>query len=256
MARKPELGKYLLYRWFSKHPDIRRHLPATARYTPAVLRAYLKMYKTVFVKPSGGSRGHGILKVWRDGDRVYVQHTVHPAKSFSSVDDAVRHVERLREAKAYVVQQGLHLLRVDGRPVDIRVLVQRDRPGGPWLYTGMVAKVAGAGSVVTNVALSRGRVIAVEEALRRGLGWGPKRIRACVARLRELALTAARHFDGYQPYRELGFDIGIDRAGRIWLIEENTAPSHPLMKKLRSHPEIGRLMDRRWRSYQQALRKR
>ncbi|WP_051662985.1 YheC/YheD family protein [Alicyclobacillus macrosporangiidus] len=254
MARKPELGKYLLYRLFSQHKEIRRHLPATARYTPAVLAAFLRRYRVVFVKPSGGSRGQGILKVWRDGGKVHVQHTVHSRRTFRSVEAAVRHVERIRDPKAYVVQQGIPLFQVGGRPVDIRVMVQRERPGGPWLYTGMVAKVAGKDSVVTNVALSRGRVMEVEAALRQGLGWSPQQVQRCVTRLRELALEAARHFDSYQMYRELGFDFGIDTKGRIWLIEENTGPSH-LMKLLKNRPDIGRLMDRRWALYQRALRR-
>ncbi|GGJ14064.1 hypothetical protein GCM10010885_24270 [Alicyclobacillus cellulosilyticus] len=206
----------------------------------------------MFVKPSGGSRGRGIIKVWRAGGHVWVKHTIHPARSFTCEDEAVRHVERLQENGAYMVQQGISLIRIGGRPVDIRVMVQRTRPCGPWLYSGMVAKVAGPGSVVTNVALSHGRVMEVKQALR--TVFGPRRAETCVREMKRLALTAARHFDTYQPYRELGFDIGIDRSGRVWLIEENTGPSHHLMKQLRSNPGLGRLIEHRWSQYQRALR--
>ncbi|MBX6353620.1 MAG: YheC/YheD family protein [Thermoflavifilum sp.] len=254
MARKPELGKYLLWRLFRRHPRLRPHLPDTARYAPDRLRRFLDRYGMVYVKPSGGSQGKGIMKVWREGDAVLVKKTVQKARRFDSVEAAIRHIDQQRAGKPYIVQQGLNLIRIDGRPVDIRVMAQRTRPGGPWLYSGMVAKIAGPGSVVTNVALSGGRVIRVEEALRRGLGWSDGRIRQCIKTLRELSLIAANHFDTYQPYREIGFDIGIDQRGRIWLIEENTAPSHPLMKKL-GDPTLSRLIEARWSMYQRALQR-
>lgn len=119
----------------------------------------------------------------------------------------------------------------------------------------MIAKIAGPGSVVTNVALSRGRVMEIEQALAQSLGWGPKRIAACVQELREMSLLAARHFDTYQPYREIGFDWAIESSGRLWLLEENTGPSHPLFAKLKSKPQLYRQIQWRWGRYQRALKR-
>ncbi|MCL6636338.1 MAG: YheC/YheD family protein [Alicyclobacillus sp.] len=254
-GRKPELGKFALWRWFARNTTVRRFLPQTARYSPAALQRMLQAHGAVFVKPSAGSRGRGVIKVWQAEGRYWVHHTVQQPRSFRRWPDLVRWLARVQGGRLHIVQQAVDVVRLHGRPVDFRVLVQRDQPGGPWLYTGTVAKVAGAGSVVTNIALSRGRVCDPQWVLQQGLGWSRKRAQQCLQRMVRLAMTAARHFDGYQLYRELGFDMAVDRQGRVWLLEENTAPSHALMKKLRSQPELARRMELRWRHYQRALRR-
>ena len=256
MKRKPELGKYLLWNWFARHPAIRRYLPPTARYSAATFKSFLHKYGTVFVKPSGGSMGRGIIKVWRDGPSVRLKHTTRRAEVYSTEQAALHRIDTLREGKAYVVQKGIALARVNGKPMDIRVMMQREIPGGPWKYSGMVAKIAGSSSVVTNVALSRGSVMTVDEALRRALGCTPGEVRRLKQEMRRLGSVAARHFDSYQLYRELGFDVAVDTSRRVWLIEENTAPSHRLFQHLRTDPELYRTIQWRWGRYQRVLRTR
>lgn len=253
-GRKAELGKYLLWLHFSKDAAIKKYLPQTGRYAADALATYLKRYDTVYVKPSGGSRGQGVLKVWRDGSAIVVHHTTRHPRRFTSVRSAQKYIDDLRGGSAYVIQQGISLARVDGRPFDIRVMMQKEVPGGKWQYSGMVAKVAGQGSVVTNVALSHGHLITVENALRQSLGWSQTRIKRCTDELIRLGHRAATHFDKYQPYREIGFDVAVDTSGRIWLIEENTAPSHPLFAKLKSDQSPYRRIQYRWGRYQRALK--
>ncbi|MDQ0188666.1 YheC/YheD family protein [Alicyclobacillus cycloheptanicus] len=252
--RKPELGKYLLYVHFAKDTFIRKFLPPTRRYRHETVRSFLNQYGVVYLKPQGGSRGRGIMKVWRRDGAVYVQHTVYAPKRFASVDEALTYIDQKRGGQGYVVQRGIALAKVHGRPFDIRVMMQKDVPGGQWLYAGMVAKVAGKGSAVTNVALSRGAVMRVEEALKQGLGWNAVSIRRCKNQMIQLAKRAAKHFDTYQPYREIGFDMAVDTNGRIWLLEENTAPSHPLFAKLKADLSMYRRIQFRWGRYQRALR--
>ncbi len=255
-GRKPELGKYLLYLHFAKDAKIRNYLPTTRRYSVNTLKNYIKRFTSVYVKPSGGSRGQGVLKVWKSGKAVFVQHTNRTKREFSSIDAAVRFVDRQRAGRAYVVQRGIALARVQGSPFDIRVMMQKEVPGGKWLYSGMAAKVAGKGSVVTNVALSHGRVIPVPVALRQSFGWSDERIKRCIDEMVSLGLRAAHHFDTYQPYREIGLDVAVDTSGRVWLIEENTAPSHPLFKKMTVDLAPYRRIQYRWGRYQRALQKR
>ncbi|WDL96237.1 YheC/YheD family protein [Alicyclobacillus sp. ALC3] len=254
--RKPELGKYLLYLHFAKDAKIRKYLPETSRYSVNTLKNYMNRFTSVYVKPSGGSRGQGVLKVWKSDRAVFVQHTNRPPRKFPGVDAAARFVDRQRAGRAYVVQHGIALARVQGSPFDIRVMMQKEVPGGKWLYSGMAAKVAGKGSVVTNVALSHGRVIPVAVALRQSFGWSEERIKRCIDEMVSLGLRVARHFDTYQPYREIGLDVAVDTSGRVWLIEENTAPSHPLFKKMTDDLVPYRRIQYRWGRYQRGLHKR
>lgn len=256
MAKKPEMGKYLLWQFFRKNALVRRYLPPTRRYSTAALGEYLKTYRVVYIKPVAGSRGMGILKAWTQDGKVYVKKTTLPTRVFRNEEDAIRYINRERGKRAYIVQRGLALAKVNGRVFDIRVMMQRTKPGGAWLYSGMLAKIAGAGSVVTNVALSQGTVMEVEEALRKSLGWSEARIQRCIQEIKKLSFTAAKHFDSYQYYRELGFDIAVDQNGKVWLIEENTGPSHPLFRHLKSNLSMYRTIQFRWGQYNRALQKR
>lgn len=253
--RKPELGKYLLWRFFANHKAIRPYLPDTRRFTRQAFINMLNQYGMVYVKPSGGSMGRGVIKVWKSGQRVFIKKTVQAVKTFPSVDAAASHLTTLTKGYAYIVQRGIHLATIDGRPLDIRVMMQRSEPGGSWLYSGMLAKVAGPRSVVTNVALSRGYVLEVEDALKRSLGWGKGRINKMVDEMKRLSFTAAKHFDSYQRYRELGFDMAVDSNGKLWLIEENTGPSHPLFKRLKSNLSMYRRIEYRYGQFTRAQRK-
>lgn len=249
------MGKFLLYRFFHKNTAIAPYLPETRRYSERSLRDMLRVHSELYVKPVAGSRGRGIIKVWKTRDNhVVVKRTTEPSRRFSTVGDAVKFIDKLREGKAYIVQKGIRLARIHGRPFDIRVMVQRDKPGGRWLYSGMVAKVAGAHSIVTNTALSRGTVMGVGDALAQSLGWDRVKCGETTRRLEKLGLEWARHFDSYQLYRELGFDVAVDTSGRIWLIEQNTAPSHALFARLKSDLRPYRRIQYRWGVFERAKR--
>lgn len=195
----------------------------------------------------------GVIKVSRVKEGFQVKHTVRPARKFTTIQDAIRYINQLRGQRGYIVQRGISLAKVRGRAFDVRVMVQKTRPGGVWQYSGMVAKIAGPGSVVTNVALSRGRVVQFSEAMRESLQLNVENTNKLEKDLIRLSLLAAEHFDKYQPYREIGFDWAVDTQGRIWLLEENTGPSHGLFHKLKTDLSQYKLIQRRWSSYQQAL---
>ena len=100
-----------------------------------------------------------------------------------------------------------------------------------WTYVGMLAKVAGRNSVITNIGRGGGYVQTVPEALR-----APgKRLYASKvsSRLRELSYSICRRFNRYKYTRQIGIDYGIDHTGKIWVIEVNfDYPSHALFAKL------------------------
>jgi hypothetical protein len=252
LRAKPELGKYLLWLHFSKNKQISPYLPATRRLNHEAFVTYLRRYQMIYAKPSGGSMGIGIMKIWTKDDRVFVKKTVLPTRSFATEEAAWRYIRQQQGGKPYIVQQGLRLATIDGRVFDIRVMMQRTAPGGPWKYSGMLAKVAGHSSVVTNVALSKGSVLEIEPALKRAFRWNEKTIQEKTALLKSVALRAANHFDTYQKYRELGFDMAFDANGKLWMIEQNTGPSHPLFKRLKSNLRMWRLIEYRYGQYQRA----
>ncbi len=255
VGKKPEMGKWLLYQFFYRNKDIRPYLPETRKYSHAAFRDMLNRYRSLYVKPVAGSQGKGIIKVWRSANGRYsVKKTTLAANTFTRVDEVIRRIDALRGGKMYIVQRGIDLAKVHGRPMDIRVMMQREKPGGRWLYSGMLAKVAGPGSVVTNTALSRGTVMDVPPALTKALGWSRERADRVAKRLESLGFVWARHFDTYQLYRELGFDVAVDTSGRIWLLEQNTAPSHALFKRNKANLAAYRRIQYRWGAFERARR--
>lgn len=255
--KKPEMGKWLLYRFFHKNPAINAYLPQTKKFTPDTASSMLNEYEMIYVKPVAGSRGNGIIKVWREGSkRIIVKRTIEKSRHFSSPKHAIRHVDGLRKGKMYIVQRGIQLAKVNGRPFDIRIMMQRDKPGGKWLYSGMVAKIAGRNSVVTNTALSKGRVVDVKDVLKQSFGWKDSKIQSMMRKMERFGLAWAKHFDDYQLYRELGFDVAIDTRGKVWLIEQNTAPSHALFAKNRNNLEPYRRIQYRYGVFERARKKK
>jgi hypothetical protein len=252
--RKPELGKYLLWYHFSKNASLRHYLPATRRMTKDSFLDFLEKYSMIYVKPSGGSRGVGIFKVTKRGGSVSVKKTTLKERTFKTPMEAFQHINHQREGKPYIVQKGLNLARINGRPFDIRVMLQRISPSARWQISGTVAKIAGKSSVVTNVALSGGTVQEVGPVLTTSFGWKKQAVERCIGEIKRISLVAANHFDSYQKYRELRMDVAVDNSGKVWLIEENTLPSHALFRKLSSNQSMYRTIQSRYGQYSRSLR--
>lgn len=187
-----------------------------------VLHTAVQRYATVFVKPSRGSLGKGIVRVrtaatggyelaFSDGRSLHA-HTI--GQAYAAV----------RGRSAHIVQQGISLMRVRGCPVDFRVLVQKNGAGA-WCASSIVARIAKAGAFVTNVA--KGGTVHCAQAI---IG---RRMRDAVC---AVALRTAKHVeDGCRMHiAELGIDIAVDTHRRIWILEVNAKPSKDHMTPRRS----------------------
>jgi glutathione synthase/RimK-type ligase-like ATP-grasp enzyme len=204
-------------------PQMRQYTPYTETLRDArVLHTALQRYGTVFVKPSRGSLGKGIIRMraaaagtyelaLSDG-RTTVAHTI--GQAYASV----------KKRSAYIVQQGISLMRVRGCPVDFRVLVQKNADG-VWCASSVVARIAKAGAFVTNVA--KGGTVHCAQAV---IG---RHMRAAVC---AVALRTAKHVEDGCRMRiaELGIDIAVDTQRRIWVLEVNAKPSKDHMTPQRS----------------------
>ncbi|HLT58821.1 MAG: YheC/YheD family protein [Limnochordales bacterium] len=217
--------KWRMHQELSKSPVLARLLPHTERYSgPAQLERFLRTSRSVFLKPIGGSLGLGIICVRRTGSGYAVAYqlkdraVVYPVGNLARVG---RLVARAVGHRPYIIQEGLPLATWRGRPIDVRILVQRTA-GGQWTLTKMYVRIAAPGSFTAN--LSRG-----------GQGARPGPVLRRVFGARHAALLRQLHATGLQCAREmenllqgtvgeLGIDLGIDRRGRLWLIEVNSKP--------------------------------
>ncbi|TGU61340.1 YheC/YheD family protein, partial [Mesorhizobium sp. M00.F.Ca.ET.186.01.1.1] len=107
--------------------------------------------------------------------------------------------------KNYVIQKGLDLAELDGRPYDIRVMMMRNGLG-KWQYAGMLAKVAGSNSVITNVARGGGYAVTVPYALTKSKAVEPEQVKAIVAKLIQVSHRVCAHFNKYRHSAQIGVD--------------------------------------------------
>lgn len=221
----PVFNGFVGYKWgiylkLRAHPELRPLLPETHRLRSAgILLSLLRRWRGAYLKPSEGHKGRGVLRVRRLGpDRYVIQRS---GARRSTVCDKARLkalIRRLTAGRRYLVQREIPIARVGRAVWDVRALAQRNA-WGEWEITGLAARVGRPGSIVSNLH-GGGRPRPLERLTARwpGLGDLPRRAR-------EAALQVARAVEGFSPLvGELGIDLGVDRRGRLWLIEVNPKP--------------------------------
>lgn len=229
LGKKSE-SKLTKYNVLRASPALISALPKTRLFSKQSLYAFLDRYKKVIAKPAAGSGGAGVMLMTR---KTKGRYRVQRGSSLHTLRGKLSTYQYLRKkiTTPYLIQRGISLARVNGSLFDVRVMVQR-RPGSPWVVTGMLAKVAGRGYIITNVKRSKGRVLPIRTAIRRSSIHGASSS-TIIARLRRIALHAAKRLASYYTRQQVfGFDMGIDASGRVWIIEANLRPDITLFLKL------------------------
>jgi len=128
----------------------------------------------------------------------------------------------------FMLQRGVKLIEIKGKPADYRLLLLR--PGRKWLVMGVMGKVAAGNLIVTNYRHG-GKAVQLGQSLKQA-GWGAADITRIRNSISSLGLRAASVFNRRYPHcRRLGIDIGIDVDKKLWIIEVNTNPTFDLFRK-------------------------
>ncbi|MFD2443066.1 YheC/YheD family protein [Bacillus sp. CGMCC 1.16607] len=214
---------------------VSEYLPETNPFTSFTpIEKMLAKYDSVYMKPINGSLGLGVHQLLLDKIenayycRYFDKEGVKRLQKFTSLESLIKHVFRKRPLEKMLVQQGIPLLKSDHRPVDFRIHTNKDANGN-WHVSAMAAKIAGSGSVTTHVK-SGGVIKTLEEI------FTMEERNIYVPKLKEAALKLShsleRHLEGI--IGEIGFDLGIDRDGKVWLFEANSKPGRSIF----NHPEL------------------
>ncbi|MBB6732493.1 YheC/YheD family protein [Cohnella zeiphila] len=217
-------GRQLASKWLKTNallanPYLANHIPPSRLLNAANLRTMLGRYGMVVIKPVRGGGGIGVMKITRAGGAykcTYMART-HTFRSFGGL---MSHVNRSRRGKAYLIQKGIRLASVGGRPIDYRVKYVKEN--GSWTFRSMVGRLARRGLFVTNLCRG-GLQMTAAQGIGRSLS--PRLISSKKSEMRRLTRMATslmeRRFPGIG---QLGYDYGIDRNGHIWILEVNTRP--------------------------------
>jgi hypothetical protein len=124
-----------------------------------------------------------------------------------------------------MVQRRISRPTINGRPFDLRVIIQRRSGSNIWTVTAKVAKVAGKGYIVSNNTRSKGVLLPVLTAFQRSTikHLSPQ---ALLSNIDRIALLSTQRLATYfTDHRIYGLDIGLDENGSVWIIEANLYPS-------------------------------
>lgn len=231
------LDKWETHLALSKIGEVAAYLPPTKLVeTPEDIRGFLSQYKSVFLKPSSGSLGRRIIKISLDeqGRFNYMYRSRDKQTMAGLTADFHMLMNLLKPVmgkRSYVVQKDLALAKYENCPFDIRVLAQKDMRGN-WRRTKIYVRKAAPDSFLSNLS-DGARPQAISEVLKQvfaadflapyGLG---EDIRQAVS-----AIPPALERGTGRMWGELGIDLGIDKHGKIWLIEINSKPFRALVSE-------------------------
>ncbi|MGF6353028.1 glutathione synthase/RimK-type ligase-like ATP-grasp enzyme [Paenibacillus sp. 4624] len=229
--------KWLQYRAFNSVPLLARRLPETKLLGKESLHDMLLQHSSVVLKPCDGRYGRDIvfIRCLKTGTyQIQNENNIITMQNKSDLQDWLNQINMDRE---YIIQQRIYLARIQQRPFDLRIMVQRQKANSSaWKVTGSYAKIASRGYLVTNVT---NRTMSVFKALQLARVGGRK----LLLQVEHTALLAAKSLEVHYPdLRQIGFDIGIDKKGRIWIIEGNYRPDLRPFRRLKDSSMYRRIL--------------
>jgi glutathione synthase/RimK-type ligase-like ATP-grasp enzyme len=227
--------------WQPLHP----HLPQTdVLQSVQQVDEWLARHPAVFLKPVRGSGGHGVLKV----ERVAGEHRYRLTANKNQIL-APPELHRLLQARMkkerHLLQEALSLFEVEGRKIDLRVVLHRDG-GREWQPVATVPRAGAAGMAVTNLAQggeARTLEWLNEQAVHQGVPMPP------CEEIERVAVEASRAVTAVRPTLAfLGLDLALDTAGRLWVLDINPRPGRKVLSQ-----DARRLAFRHLAHYAQSL---
>jgi glutathione synthase/RimK-type ligase-like ATP-grasp enzyme len=234
MSTSVAKNKWIKYLYLKSSSRLVPYLPETKKMKEESFGMLMAKYGKIIVKPIGGSRGRGVIQVKGLGNNEFQIHIEKRKKKLQGTENTYNYIKKLIGSGSYIVQRRISRAKINGRPFDMRVIVQRTRYSAKWKVTGKVAKVAGRGYIVSNITRSKGTLLLVKTAIRRCSSLRRLSQKTLQSKLDRIALLSARKLSTlFRYHRIYGLDLGLDKKGHVWIIEANLFPSRSHFRKLK-----------------------
>lgn len=219
-----KIGKHETYNHLKKYKEIRNQIPSFYNFNPENLKWGFEQTGSLYLKPDKLYKGEGVLRVTKDVENYVIEHRDpenNNAFSFEDFDSTVNFLNSLfKEEQDYVIQNEINLAKFLGNRFDVRVMLQKI-PNSTWEVTGINARLAPVGSVITSPR-SGGKVLRIREVLAKCF---PGRENEIINQVISFSKTVGYKMEEkFGTLGELGVDLGIDQNGKVWLIEVNGKP--------------------------------
>lgn len=205
--------------------------------SPEQIQEMLEKHNFLYLKPTGGSLGKGIYRLTYNKKRGYFvrfrRHGRNVLLRYSKFSGLMKLVKQQKgRLKNYVAQQGIHLIELDRCPIDFRFHLNKNANNN-WVVAGSGAKKAGRGSITTHVRTG-GQLMTPQQALYRI--YSEEKANDMITNMKAASIKLAEAIERNYPHLigELGFDIGADQKGNIWMFEANSKPGRSIFK----HPAL------------------
>jgi hypothetical protein len=217
-------NKWSLYRNLSNTSSSKRYLPVTRKLTNfATFQQMIHRFPQVFLKPVDGKAGIGMMKIEGKGPFLLTYQTKKKKQRIliPIIQKLYQQVRLLSRKQEYVLQQGISLATYQGRPFDIRMLVQKDETN-QWKVSGIGVRVAGENAISTHIPMG-GKIEEVNRVLSTTF---PRQKTFLLKQLAALGIRFAQEIEARSgvTHGEMSMDIGIDQEGKLWFFEANSKP--------------------------------
>jgi glutathione synthase/RimK-type ligase-like ATP-grasp enzyme len=219
-------SKWTKTKWLLRHRGFQNHIPHTLLFNRRNLSTMLTSYSVIYFKPTHGSGGFNIIRIKKRAQGYQTQS--NSVKTvYSSMDQLFKGLKRYAAHRDYLLQKGIPLAKTNGRPFDIRVMVQK-KNDGKWVSTALFTKIGRSGKVATNY--NQGGKIGYFRPTLLAAGYNEASARRKELKLKRMGVSVGQCFDRHRKgFRELGLDVALDSKGKPWILEVNTRPQfYPL----------------------------
>jgi hypothetical protein len=218
------------------------YLPETNWMTPQAFWGMMTRYGRAIVKPAGGSRGRGVYQVTSLGNGQYEIHIENRKIRKVSAAETYDFLSQSIGFESYIVQRWISRAKAEGRPFDMRVIIQRKWKSQKWTVTGKIAKVVGKGYIVSNITRSKGTLLPVHTAIARS-PLKKHSLSSLQSSIDQVGLLSASRLSTLFPsHRIYGLDLALDQSGHPWIIEANLFPALSHFRKLKDKTMLQRIM--------------
>lgn len=219
-------NKFELYQLLKQDHVLKQYLPETIALKSANdLEHMLAKHKIVYLKPTKGKAGAGIMRVIQSTNNqflLFVQGKSTMRRIVcTSVAELLRKVKEYGMASPYIIQQGIRLAKINRCPFDFRVLVQKNGQG-EWEVAGLGMRVAGVNRITTHVPRG-GRIERPAKVLQQL--FTKQEASQIKHEVEQLSISIAKRLEQhYIHLGEMSMDIGLDSRGNLWFFEANSKP--------------------------------
>lgn len=241
------LDKNEVFSALARFPKIKHLLPHSLPYqNGAQLKKMTEVYSTLFIKPTRGSLGLGIIRIRKQQNGTFILHQSSRDEvkqfTFNHFKSMHYHLKKQLARAPYQIQQGIHVLHLHSRPVDFRILMHKDGHN-KWQITSTIARVGGAQQIVSNVARG-GHMKDARTVLNQAKLTNPRAIHKKIhLAAKQIAIATDKSIPGL--FGEFGIDLAVDTRGRPYLLEVNAKPAKNNMTKFnrkRIRPSVKKIV--------------